>query len=287
MAYFKAVRNADWDLRCAALPEIAAVFYAYKRPKYMQLVAESITVAKRLPPEVLQHFCMGECTVNLTGTLGKSQALDEGHESVSVNRALKQYCGRASLHRVQMLLGFMYSLFTTMGAAYDYTMRHRKQRSYLKKSVENTVVARALQCFEPLMDRWTQAEELYGAATWSAPASRWSASRARASCRPDEMCDMLWHACAWPATAHLLLPPCCCHLTQLPTGGAGLWAACAWSSTSSSTSSSLPSSSQQCSAAPSPSSRTKAAVRTVSLIKQSGDVFKRMFTKTWSMPPRA
>ena len=67
IALFCALRSGNWYLRLAGIKSMAPLFCAFDRPTYRKLVPQHIADCILLPPDILDHFEQGACSVSLTG----------------------------------------------------------------------------------------------------------------------------------------------------------------------------------------------------------------------------
>lgn len=85
MALYSGVRTGNFDLRMAGLEWLAPIFFSYAKPKYMDLLASAMANKMLLPAHILEQFEKGEFVVSAEGHQGRSQAMDEAHET-NINR---------------------------------------------------------------------------------------------------------------------------------------------------------------------------------------------------------
>lgn len=95
IALFLAMRSGRWDLRIAAIKQMAALFTAFDRPKYQKLIPQHIVDMLTIPAEVLAHLKQGGFTVSILGRPCHSVGIDEAHE-MCINRECKDFTTRPS-----------------------------------------------------------------------------------------------------------------------------------------------------------------------------------------------
>ena len=106
IALYFAVRSGQWNLRVAAIKEMAAIFTAFDRPNYQKLIPQHIRDMLNLPQNILANLEKGGFTVSLLGRPGHSVGIDEAHE-MCVNRECKEFISRPSadtIHRTSLFL---------------------------------------------------------------------------------------------------------------------------------------------------------------------------------------
>lgn len=106
MALFIAIRNADWMLRMAAIKSMAAVFCAFDRPIYQNLIPRHLADLLCFPMPVIQHLKKGAFTVHLTEGSGHAVGLDEAHE-MKINKDAKFAAVRPSPEMMEKISNFM------------------------------------------------------------------------------------------------------------------------------------------------------------------------------------
>ena len=106
IALYFAVRNGQWNLRMAAIKEMAALFTAFDRPKYQKLIPMHIRDMVNLPKNVLTNLQKGGFTVSLLGRPGHSIGVDEAHE-MCVNRECKEYISHPSAENINRISLFL------------------------------------------------------------------------------------------------------------------------------------------------------------------------------------
>ena len=106
VALFVAIRNGDWLLRMAAIKLMAAVFHAFDRPIYQQIVPRHLADLLCFPPQVLHHLQKGAISVRLTKSNGRAVALDKAHE-MKINRDAKFAVVRPSEELMERISNFM------------------------------------------------------------------------------------------------------------------------------------------------------------------------------------
>jgi len=89
IALYFAVRSGQWHLRMAAIKLMAAIFTAFDRTKYQQLIPQHIRDMCNLPADVRANFEKGGFTVSLLGRPGHSIGIDEAHK-MCINRECKE-----------------------------------------------------------------------------------------------------------------------------------------------------------------------------------------------------
>ena len=155
-----AIRNGDWHLRCAAIRGLAPIFFVMNKPKYQVLIREAIEDFKLLPKAVIDDFVEhGSFTVSLKGNPGCNQALDEVHESYA-NLLLKRYVGRASVHRLQEMAGFMTEIVGSLEALEQWWSYHKGNAAPPSKKHQEKQRAAAIvtKYLRPLMMEWENNE---------------------------------------------------------------------------------------------------------------------------------
>ena len=95
VALYLAIRSGKWDLRMAAIKQMAALFTAFDRPNYQKLIPQHIVDMLTIPKEVLSNLQQGGFTVSILGRPCHSIAIDEAHE-MCINRECKEFVTRPS-----------------------------------------------------------------------------------------------------------------------------------------------------------------------------------------------
>ncbi|CAC5406554.1 unnamed protein product [Mytilus coruscus] len=99
MAYlglYVAIREQNWDLRNAALKNLACLFTAFDRHNYMRMIPYHFADLLTFPLDVIHHFKAGCFAVSLSGDNFFSVALDEAHE-MEINLKTKKAINTFSL----------------------------------------------------------------------------------------------------------------------------------------------------------------------------------------------
>jgi len=89
-----AIRSGNWDLRIAAIKEMAALFVAFDRPNYTKLISHHLQTLKTIPDDILSSLKQA-FTLSIKGRAGHSIAIDEAHE-MCINRQCKECITRPS-----------------------------------------------------------------------------------------------------------------------------------------------------------------------------------------------
>ena len=95
-----AVRTGDWLLRCASVKGMSPLFAALDRRNYAEVSAVHLADIWQYPQPLLDHFKRGAFAVSMRGTAGRSQAMDEAHETV-INRKTKAVLNRADANYIE------------------------------------------------------------------------------------------------------------------------------------------------------------------------------------------
>ena len=101
-----AIRQGNWNLRMAALKQMAALFHAFDRHNYSKLIPLHISSMHALPPHVFEHFKRGCFVSSIKGTNFASVAFDEGHEML-INKDVKTAFTHSLPKHMEQLVGTM------------------------------------------------------------------------------------------------------------------------------------------------------------------------------------
>ena len=102
IALFMALRYRNWELRTGSLKLLAAVFSAFDRPTYQQLIPQHLKDLLTMPSCVLHHLRKGGFSVRLSASECHGVALDECHE-MKINKDAKL----AVIHPSKYKMGFL------------------------------------------------------------------------------------------------------------------------------------------------------------------------------------
>ena len=109
MAYiglYLGIRYRNWHLRNCSIKQLAAIFTAFDRPIYQQLIPHHIMDVLSLPDCVLHHLQEGGFSVNLTTTQWHGVGIDECHE-MKINKDAKMAVVRPSATKMEYLLHYL------------------------------------------------------------------------------------------------------------------------------------------------------------------------------------
>ena len=95
VALYLVIRSRKWDLRMAAIKQMAALFTAFDRPNYQKLIPQHIVDMLTIPKEVLSNLQQGGFTVSILRRPCHSIAIDEAHE-MCINWECKEFVTRPS-----------------------------------------------------------------------------------------------------------------------------------------------------------------------------------------------
>ncbi len=85
---FLGSRSGDWDLRIAALKQMAPIFSAFDHPNYQKLIGRHIADVLCMPSLVLSMFQQGAFVVSVSGKVWHFVGIDEAH-GMLINRSCK------------------------------------------------------------------------------------------------------------------------------------------------------------------------------------------------------
>ena len=88
MGLYLGIRYRNWHLRNSSIKQLAAIFAAFDRPIYQQLIPNHIRDILCLPDGVLKHLQVGGFSISLSATQWRSVAIDECHE-MKINKDAK------------------------------------------------------------------------------------------------------------------------------------------------------------------------------------------------------
>ena len=103
---FVALRFRNWELRNGSIKQLAAIFSAFDRPTYQELIPHHLKDLLTLPNSVLHHLRKGGFSVRLTSSEWHGVALDECHE-MRINKDAKLAVVRPSKQRMEFLSNYM------------------------------------------------------------------------------------------------------------------------------------------------------------------------------------
>ena len=106
IALFTALRYRNWELRTGSLKLLAAVFSAFDRPTYQELIPRHLKDLLTMPPSVLHHLQKGSFSIRLSPSEWHAVALDECHE-MKINRDAKFAVIHPSKHKMEFLSNYM------------------------------------------------------------------------------------------------------------------------------------------------------------------------------------
>ena len=106
LGLYIAIRYRNWHLRNSSIKLLAAVFSAFDRLIYQQLIPRHIYDILSLPNEVLQHLQRGGFSVRLTRSEWHGVALDECHE-MKINKDAKMAVVRPSASNMEHLSHYL------------------------------------------------------------------------------------------------------------------------------------------------------------------------------------
>ena len=84
------IRSGNWDLRMAAIKQMAALFTAFDRHNYQKLIPRHLLDMLTIPEEVLSNLKQGGFSVSILGRPCHSLGIDEAHE-MCINRECKEF----------------------------------------------------------------------------------------------------------------------------------------------------------------------------------------------------
>jgi hypothetical protein len=164
VALYTAMRKGHWALRNAAISRLAVMFFAYNKPKYMEVVARAMVNKVLLPAAILQQFEQGEWTVSFKGQPNANVALDEALE-MGANKGIKTMCGRASTFRVQALAAAHGWFHQAVGMLRSYAFKHDAPKSSKHDRSEHAAANGLARLFAHLHSAWATAEPLQAASS--------------------------------------------------------------------------------------------------------------------------
>ena len=106
IALFIAIRYRSWDLRTGSMKQLAAIFSAFDRPIYQELIPQHLSDISNMPSNIMHHLRKGSFSVRLSPTEWHGVALDECHE-MKINKDAKLAVVHPSKHRMEFLSNYM------------------------------------------------------------------------------------------------------------------------------------------------------------------------------------
>lgn len=97
---FLSIHYRNWELRTGSIKELAAIFAAFDRPIYQQLVPRHIHELLLMPSHIPHHLQRGSFSVRLSGSEWHGIAIDECHE-MCINKDAKLAVAHPSKHRME------------------------------------------------------------------------------------------------------------------------------------------------------------------------------------------
>ena len=118
---YLSIRSANWNVRMAAIKDMAANFAAFDHPIYQRLISNHIVDTAQAPSKLLEFFESGGFAVSLTGRRYHSVGIDEAHEmeinkqcKQAIVRPTKEYIDRIAKyipHRIKQIRYFTSQIF--------------------------------------------------------------------------------------------------------------------------------------------------------------------------------
>ncbi|SMN01636.1 hypothetical protein SPONN_2736 [uncultured Candidatus Thioglobus sp.] len=102
IALFTAIRYRNWNLRTGSLKQLAAIYRAFDRPTYQELIPRHLFDLAKLPESILSKLNDGGFAMRLSNTDWRGVALDECHE-MNINKDAKLAVIRPSPEKMQFL----------------------------------------------------------------------------------------------------------------------------------------------------------------------------------------
>lgn len=106
ISLFIAIRHRNWDMRTGSLKELAAIYRAFDRPTYQQLIPHHLYDLVKLPDCILSKLKDGCFAMRLSSTDWRGVALDECHE-MKINKDAKLALIRPSKENMQYTANYL------------------------------------------------------------------------------------------------------------------------------------------------------------------------------------
>lgn len=103
---FLSLRYRNWELRNGSLKLMAAVFSAFDRPIYQEIIPQHLKDLLTMPSCVLHHLRKGSFSVRLSPSEWHGVALDECHE-MCINKDAKMAVIHPSTHKMNFLSNYL------------------------------------------------------------------------------------------------------------------------------------------------------------------------------------
>ena len=150
LAQYVAIRCSLWHLRGAAIRHLAPFFFSYRRFKYEELMARSITDHVLFPDHYLSLMEAGKLfTVSFKGRKGHDVAADEAHE-MRANLYTKQHTDNVTEEEVVNQAGFINHM---SGATRElwHALGFKEESACRKPQVQRRCVHNLLPMLAPIM----------------------------------------------------------------------------------------------------------------------------------------
>ena len=128
LAYIALYRSGNWDLRVAALKQMAAPFTAFDRPEYSKLIPHHLVEMLTIPRDVLTHLKQGGFTVSILGRPCHSIGIDESHE-MYINKECKEFITRPSADYINRIATFLPIRTTAINNLEEQIFADRKSKA--------------------------------------------------------------------------------------------------------------------------------------------------------------
>lgn len=106
IALFISIRYCKWELCMGSIKVLAAIFSAFDRPTYQELIPRHLKEVLCMPAPMLHHLQKGCFSVRLSATEWHGVAIDECHE-MKINKDAKLAVIHPSKHRMEFLSNYM------------------------------------------------------------------------------------------------------------------------------------------------------------------------------------
>ena len=110
IALFLSIHYRNWNLRMGSIKLLAAIFSAFDRPIYQELISRHLKEVLTMPSCFLHHLKKGSFSIRLSPTEWHGIALDECHE-IKINKDAKLAVIHPSKYKMEFLSNYMYMSF--------------------------------------------------------------------------------------------------------------------------------------------------------------------------------
>ena len=144
VAFYFSIRSGDWNLRNAALPQLAELFFAFSHDKYEELVCGHLLDIMSMPSDVKKQFEKGEWTTSVKGRPYHNLALDEAHECL-INRKLKELARNPNECNTVTIANFIAYLDKYLDKLQAFVYRYSKRADTASQSARHNEYLAVMQ----------------------------------------------------------------------------------------------------------------------------------------------